>query len=1157
MESKEQADEHEDTGIWSTITSKQDEHVAEQVIGKEISRSTQKEPTASKGSEVSPFPMILSEQTSPDPKEASILPSDEAIIEHNASKTRPRTLTSKGREYQCELQKKAALANDRDLHAKLRSLEDFILVCKNPDEIRREIAFMAKEVDEVQQSFDEWIDLSLDTSESQRATNKQSHIYDTWKTIHANAVQKIKRLEDDAQSVHSRRSQRSRFSRSTKSGSSRSSYKETLLACRAKKAALQEKLTFSSVIAEQDSKLEQLKIHKELEEIAAQEAVYKSAVDEENDLDGEQQRLLPTTVHDPIDAFLNDNHETELTFTSEAAIVPTATQETFAANNVLITSLSSAPSVEPISQSGPPISLTTLPVPSIQETQRPLNPFSPVYTTAKFSSGSPSLPVIPAISTTKSEYQPTTPTGFCGNLPVFYPSPVATCSPAQNYTAQITDALAKITQLQRLPQAAPSVFKGSDSDKTKFFLWENAFDSLIDSAPVTARQKLHLLYQYLDGKAKTIVEQLQYLVEDPEESYREARKILKERFGNRAIISTDFERKLATWPKIGPNDAVSLEEFSDFLQQVKFASKHIESLKALNYPSQIQVLVEKLPGWFKAKWSDKVLKFQRKKGKDAFPSFEEFAEEVRYHAERTNIPQIQQGLGTTGSTTPRRNRPLGHQFDRTRFSNVALTSASPPLDNSEPTPLCEESQVAATQAQQPSCTTSPTSSSPNAQKTTPPDSSTYCFYHKMKSHATNDCEQFQKLSYEERKDFLMRNKICFKCVSSNKHISKDCSKNKLVCKICQQKHATILHDPTRHVKKDTTSQVNSACSQVCGGNQSARSCARIVLLEVFHKDNPSAKAPTYAVLDDQSTDVFITDSLLQQLGIEGQEVNLEINTITGVNSVRTRKVNGLHIQDIDSRHKSIKIPFAYSQEKIPASQDDIATPEIARSWKHLEGIAHHIHHCADIEIGLLIGRNIPSAFQPLHIIYGRDNEPWAEEYKFGWTVIGPVCLDKGEDSANCATVNRITIQRENPQKLFNVPTSNSSKEDSVVSFATKHYTKDITSPQQVREMMQLDYSEVHYARNNTGAERSESIEDKRFRNILTTNIHKNEKGNWEMPLPFKAVNVLYQTTVNNVSKGYFASSESSRKMTRRLDITLSSCKRSLTRTMPAPSLQKN
>lgn len=48
---------------------------------------------------------------------------------------------------------------------------------------------MAEEVDKVQQSFDEWIELPLDTSESQRATNKQSNIYDT------TAVQEIKRLE--------------------------------------------------------------------------------------------------------------------------------------------------------------------------------------------------------------------------------------------------------------------------------------------------------------------------------------------------------------------------------------------------------------------------------------------------------------------------------------------------------------------------------------------------------------------------------------------------------------------------------------------------------------------------------------------------------------------------------------------------------------------------------------------------------------------------------------------------------------------------------------------------------------------------------------------------------------------------------------------------
>lgn len=87
---------------------------------------------------------------------------------------------------------------------------------------------------------------------------------------------------------------------------------------------------------------------------------------------------------------------------------------------------------------------------------------------------------------------------------------------------------------------------------------------------------------------------------------------------------------------------------------------------------------------------------------------------------------------------------------------------------------------------------------------------------------------------------------------------------------------------------------------------------------------------------------------LEKLKTEGQEVNLKINTITGVNSVRTKKVNGLGIQDTEIRHKSIKIPFTYSQENIPASQRDIATPEIARSWKHLEEIACRIHYRPDV-----------------------------------------------------------------------------------------------------------------------------------------------------------------------------------------------------------------
>ena len=72
-------------------------------------------------------------------------------------------------------------------------------------------------------------------------------------------MQEIRRLEEDPNSVFSRTS--------TKSASSKSSCRETLTTCRARRAALQEKLNFPTVVAEQENKLEQLKMQKELEDV--------------------------------------------------------------------------------------------------------------------------------------------------------------------------------------------------------------------------------------------------------------------------------------------------------------------------------------------------------------------------------------------------------------------------------------------------------------------------------------------------------------------------------------------------------------------------------------------------------------------------------------------------------------------------------------------------------------------------------------------------------------------------------------------------------------------------------------------------------------------------------------------------------------------------
>ena len=300
---------------------------------------------------------------------------------------------------------------------------------------------------------------------------------------------------------------------------------------------------------------------------------------------------------------------------------------------------------------------------------------------------------------------------------------------------------------------------------TKFFIRETAFDALIDSAHISAQQKLYLLYQHLDGKAKKVVEQLQYMVgANPEIAYNEARKKLKQRFGRSGIVATDFEKKLSNWPKIANSDAQGLRDFSDFLQQVEIAKTHLPSLKIFEYPSKLQTLVEKLPSWFLTKWSIKVQTLQQEKGCDAFPSLSEFVDQVTFHADRMNIPQIfHHGQTVTNSTStssqPRRKLP-------------GSTTMTTKTGNANQTPFPESKKET------------------SAKKSTENSSvvKKLCLFHKTKTHTLNECQKFRELSLDDRREFFKKNKLCFKCMASDKHFAENCDQNPPQCDICQKKH---------------------------------------------------------------------------------------------------------------------------------------------------------------------------------------------------------------------------------------------------------------------------------------------------------------------------------------------------------------------------------
>ncbi|PFX33077.1 hypothetical protein AWC38_SpisGene2136 [Stylophora pistillata] len=419
--------------------------------------------------------------------------------------------------------------------------------------------------------------------------------------VQSAALNKVLTLDKvETLSVGSKSSCKSRHSiRSCTSGSSRPS-KETLINVKAKRAALEQKLKFSDKIEEQQKILNKLRLQQQLSETLAEEAVYEEALKEQNpsnfdDIDQlpketiidrfvNQAEFVPTHPTStgsllsplnkneglPVNPFADTGHLPHIRPSATMAPTdtgllappnlatdyPTTSQLlTFSANTgglitsqsfVLSTSNSLAAPKTAVNASTP-----FTPLPQVPPTPHPRD-FPPVTTSLRA--------VHPSASDLRLCADPFTPASSPATMyREIKPTPHVqgeNRTPANSDSVfQIAEALAKVTQLQWLPQAKPDVFTGNETD-TKFFVWETAFDALIDSAPISAQKKLYLLYQHLDGKAKKVVEQLQYMVAaSPEIAYSEARKKLKSRFGRPAIIATDFENKLVNWPKIGSNDA--------------------------------------------------------------------------------------------------------------------------------------------------------------------------------------------------------------------------------------------------------------------------------------------------------------------------------------------------------------------------------------------------------------------------------------------------------------------------------------------------------------------------------------------------------------------------------------------------------------------------
>ena len=129
-----------------------------------------------------------------------------------------------------------------------------------------------------------------------------------------------------------------------------------------------------------------------------------------------------------------------------------------------------------------------------------------------------------------------------------------------------------------------------------------AFENLIERKIVSESARPYYLVQYTTGEVKDLVKSCLAMKED--ERDREARSLLKTRYGQGYLIATAYVDKQAKGPAIKEEDKDALKRFSIALTGCKNTLKEIKYLNKVENSDSSKTIVNRLLYGLRQKWRD-------------------------------------------------------------------------------------------------------------------------------------------------------------------------------------------------------------------------------------------------------------------------------------------------------------------------------------------------------------------------------------------------------------------------------------------------------------------------------------------------------------------------------------------------------------------------
>ena len=411
-----------------------------------------------------------------------------------------------------------------------------------------------------------------------------------------------------------------------------------------------------------------------------------------------------------------------------------------------------------------------------------------------------------------------------------------------------------------LPEPEVPTFNGNPIE---YWTFVRAFENLIERKTASESARLYYLVQYTIGEVQELVKSC--LSMDPEEGYREARILLKQRYGQPYRIATAYVNKVTKGPPIKPEDSSALRRFSVLLTSCKNTLKEIGHLSKVENSDTLRMIIDRLPYGLKLKWRDEADRITEKIGREI--TIEDVSDFVTAKA-RAATHAIFGDISSRSLPPHRNSREKKPPRDASSFGIQSDTRKENSEGKNRPNqirlkcPLCGS------------------------------------------NHWLSHCQGFKGKSLSDRLTLVRAQGLCINCLVAG-HMASSCPKASF-CRVtgCKGVHSSYLHPksvqpatnqssenlPSASVESPEQGSVQDILNGYVKGNNESRNIeghshcqASVTGLAVIPvKVTAPGRAntvKTYAFLDNGSNTSFCSEKLAKQLGLSRKETSLSLTTM--------------------------------------------------------------------------------------------------------------------------------------------------------------------------------------------------------------------------------------------------------------------------------------